>query len=211
MCYIDVTVPMRKDMIHPPGVPPFEYEDVFSMEKGDGANVRKLTFGSHLGTHFDPPYHQVIGGKKGDDLPADYFIGSAKVFELMSGNDISLKDVESLDFEPGDIILFKTPNSRWMLQNELPEEYVTVEMEAARYLVDHGIHAIGIDFPTLDKLGSGDPVHKVFLNAGIPIIEGIYLGETEPGSYQMVALFMSITENDGSPMRVLLKKESESK
>ena len=206
MSYIDVTVPMHKDMIRHPSVPSFESKDVYSMKKGDDANLRLLTFGSHLGTHFDPPYHQISDGAKGEDLPADYFIGRAKVFAFMSGRNISLQDVEGLDFEPGDMVLFKTPNSKLMLQSEYPEEYVTVEMEAAEYLVKKGLHAFGIDFPTLDKLGSGDPVHKVFLRAGVPIVEGIYLGEIEPGTYHMGALFMSVTNNDGSPMRVLLEK-----
>ena len=206
MDYIDITVPMRTGMLHHPVVPPFECEHVFSMDNGDGANLRRFSFGSHLGTHFDPPYHQFRDGKKGEDLPADYFIGKAKVFSFMSGKDIGMEDVAGLEIEKDDIVLLKTPNSKYMLGGKFMEDYVTVTMDAARHLVKAGIRAVGVDYLSLDKFGTDDPTHKVFLGAGVPILEGLYLENVEPGEYEMIALFMSIKESDGGPIRAILKK-----
>jgi len=204
--YIDITVPMREGMIHHPSVPPVEIKKVFSMKEGGGANLSKYCFGSHIGTHFDPPYHQVIDGKKGDEIPADYFIGKTKVFSFMSGEDIDLEDVKDLDIKKGDMVLFKTPSSQYMLGDIFIKNYVTITTSAAENLVKKGIHAVGIDYLSPDKFGSNDDSHKIFLNAGVPIIEGLYLGKVEPGTYKMTAMFMSIKDSDGGPIRAILEK-----
>ena len=206
MDFIDITVPMRPGMLHHPAVPPFECEDVFRMDKGDGANLKRLCFGSHIGTHFDPPYHQINDGKKGEDIPANFFIGKAKVFSFLSGENITLEEVRGLDIDEDDMVLLKTPNSKYMLGDDFIEDYVTITLDAAEFLVNKGIRAIGFDYLSPDEYGSNDPAHKIILGAGVPIIEGLYLGDVEPGTYKMTALFLSIKNSDGGPIRAILEK-----
>jgi arylformamidase len=207
MGYIDITLPVQTGMVHHPSVPPFEYTQIRDMKKGDRSNLRRLCLGSHFGTHFDAPYHMIADGKKGDEMPADIFIGRAKVFSFMSGEDIDEGCVEKLDIEKGDIVLFKTPNSPLMLEEKFTEDYVSVTPGAARMLVDKGARAAGIDYVSIDKYGKYES-HLILLNAGVPILEGLYLANVEPGSYKMTALFMSIKDSDGAPVRAILETGS---
>lgn len=193
-------------MLHHPAVPPFEWEVIYSIDKGDGANLKRICLGTHIGTHYDSPYHQINNGKKGEDIPADFFIGKTKVFSFMSGENVTMEDVKDLDIEEDDIVLLKTPNSKYMLGDDFIEDYVTITLEAAEHLVSKGIRAIGFDYLSPDRYGSDDPAHKIILGAGVPIIEGLYLGEVEPGTYKMIALFMSIKDSDGGPIRAILEK-----
>jgi len=207
MSYIDITVPMRSGMAHYPGDPPVVFEDVHEMKKGAIANVKNYSFGSHTGTHFDPPYHQVMSGITADRIPADFFIGKAKVFAFMSGSDIGLDDVKGLDIEADDIVLFKTPNSPYMLRDEFYKEFVAVKPDAAQFLASKKIRAVGIDYLSIEKFGTKVmKTHHTLLGAGIPIIEGLNLSEAEEGTYQLTAMFMLVEDSDGAPIRAILEK-----
>ena len=206
MSYIDITVPMRHGMAHYPGDPAIIITDVADMRKGDVANVQNYSFGSHTGTHFDPPFHQVMSGAKADELPADIFIGKAKVFEFMSGGDIGLKDVQALDIEQDDIVLLKTGNSARMFEDEFFEDFAGVLPDAAQYLVDKRIRAVGVDYLSIEKYGSKvNHTHHLLLGAGIPIIEGLNLQNAPQGTYKMTALFILIENSDGAPVRAILE------
>ena len=206
MSCIDITVPMKNGMPYFPSVPPVEITIVKQMEKGDPANLKKYCFGSHIGTHYDAPFHQLMSGKKGDEIPADYFIGKAKVFAFMSGKDIDLENVKPLDIEKGDMVLFKTPSGPYMFEDAFREEFVTITPAAAEYLAKREIHAVGIDYLSVDKYGSPQETHHEFFKVGIPIIEGLNLQNVEPGTYKMTALFLAAVDSDGGPIRAILEK-----
>ncbi len=207
MRYIDITVPLRSGMAHYPGDPPVELTSVLDMRTGAVANVKLYSYGSHSGTHFDPPFHQVMTGKKADELPADYFIGRAKVFGFMSGKDIDADDIEGLDIQRDDIVLFKTPNSPLMLEPVFNKDYVGVLPAAAELLVEKGVRAVGVDYLSIEKFASPvNKTHHLLLGAGIPIIEGLYLADAEPGVYKMTAMFMLVEDSDGAPIRAILEK-----
>ena len=55
--HIDITVPLRDGMVHYEGNPGVHLERVLSIAGGDGANVSRLDFGVHSGTHVDAPLH----------------------------------------------------------------------------------------------------------------------------------------------------------
>ena len=128
-----------------------------------------------------------MSGKKGDEIPADYFIGKAKVFAFMSGKDIDLEDVKPLDIEKGDMVLFKTPSGPYMFEDAFREEFVTIT-------------------PAADKYGAPQETHHQFFKVGIPIIEGLNLLNIEPGTYKMTALFLSAVDSDGGPIRAILEE-----
>jgi len=205
MKFIDISVPLKDGMAHYPGDPPIELTVTADMSKGDVCNGKLYSFGSHSATHFDPPFHQISDGIKADEIPADYFIGKAKVFSFMS--DIGLEDVENLGIESGDMILFKTPNSPHMFEDEFIEDFVAVKPDAAEYLAAVGVHAVGVDYLSIDKFASTvNQTHHILLGAGIPIIEGLNLAEAEPGVYRMTAMFVLIDDSDGAPIRAILEK-----
>jgi len=82
----------------------------------------------------------------------------------------------------------------------------------------HFIHgAAGLDTMPLDAtMGEArvidilDPaevtaVHRILLEAGVWIIEGLDLSQTRAGRYEMVCLPVKIHESDGAPARAILR------
>lgn len=207
MSFIDITVPLKHGMAHYPGDPPIAFTKIYDMGEGAPANVKLYSFGSHSATHFDPPFHQVIDGIKADEMPTDYFIGKTRVFSFMFGEDIKLEDVQKLDIEKGDMVLFKTPNGPHMLDDEFREDFVAVKPSAAKFLVKAGVHAVGVDYFSIERFSDTmNETHHILLSAGIPIIEGLNLSEAAPGVYKMTAMFMLIDDSDGAPLRAILEK-----
>lgn len=190
-----------------PGDPDVSLTPVLDMKKGDLANVTHYSYGSHAGTHIDPPYHMIAGGQKADEMPADYFTGKAKVFAFLSGKDIDLEDVAALDIKKGDIVLFKTPNSPRMFEDRFYEDYVSLTSAAAAHLVKIGVRAVGIDYLSIEKYeNEALETHRILLGAGIPIIEGLNLSDAPTGVYKMTAMFMLVEDSDGVPIRAILEK-----
>src|SRR5215468_3077482 len=90
----DVTVTISNDLPVYPGDPPIHIERTKSLEKGDIANVSHLSFGTHIGTHVDPPSHFVPGGKALDQLPLDVLIGPARVIDAGEARVIDVAVIE---------------------------------------------------------------------------------------------------------------------
>lgn len=95
--WIDISVPLKTNMVHWPDNPPVRIERALDLTKGDGANVSKISMGSHTGTHMDAPVHFVQSGKGIDRLPMSVAIGRARV--------IHIEDTVSI--KPGELVPHK--------------------------------------------------------------------------------------------------------
>src|SRR5690242_5948341 len=80
--WIDVSVPLRTGMVHWPDNPPIVIERMLDIERGDTANVSKLSLGAHTGTHMDAPIHFFPTGKGIDTMPLTATIGRARVIDI---------------------------------------------------------------------------------------------------------------------------------
>jgi len=187
---IDVSVPIRPGMVTYPGDPEVRLERVSSIAEGAVANISRLDFGVHSGTHVDAPLHFVDGAPGAEALPLDVLVGPCVV-------------VDGLDAEvaPGtERVLFKTPNSRLWERDEFSEDSVELDGEAAQALVDKGVRLVGIDY-----LSIGDEeTHRVLLEAGVVAVEGLDLRGVEPGDYRLVCAPLKLVGSDGAPARVFL-------
>ncbi len=201
---IDITMPLRHGMARYPDDPVIEFETVLDVKNGATVNLKRYSFGSHSGSHVDAPYHFFPDGKKADELPVDYFIGTAKVFAFK--NDIREEDLAALDIQPDDIVLFRTPGSSRWNDAEYDPNHVCVMESAAQRLADIGVRAVGIDCLTIET-DEAYPTHRILLGAGIPIIEGLNFNEAPPGVYRMTAMLMRIKDSDGAPIRAMLEKQ----
>src|SRR5512140_2300833 len=108
----DISIAISEDTPVFPGDPPIQIERVLQIEKGDLANVSRLAFGNHTGTHIDPPSHFIIGGKTVDQLDLNVLYGPARVVDLGAvGRVITASDLVRANL-PDRIerILFKTRN-----------------------------------------------------------------------------------------------------
>jgi arylformamidase len=205
--WIDVSVPLRSGMVHWPDNPPVQIERMLDMERGDVANVSKLSMGSHTATHMDAPLHFIRTGKGLDEMPLTATVGRARVIEIRDPESVKPEDLSPHGIRRDERILLKTRNSARCWQTDaFIEDFVYISQEAARYLADCGIQTVGIDYLSVGGFWrDGVETHQALLEAGIWIIEGLNLSEVEPGEYELVCLPLKVEEGDGAPARAILR------
>src|SRR5690348_17042051 len=102
---IDISVTLRTGMVHWPGDPPISIERFLDIDRGDAANVSKLTMGAHSGTHMDAPIHFLPNGKGIDEMPLTATIGRARVIEIHDPESIKPADLHPYQIQYGERIL----------------------------------------------------------------------------------------------------------
>jgi arylformamidase len=207
MKIFDITVPLSKELVVYPGDPHVRIDRRTIINKKDAkSNLSRYSFGSHTGTHVDPPFHFLEDGLTVDKLPLELLIGRARVVEVTAPR-IDEPALEEFDFTADVRVLFKTRNSYLWNKREFVEDFVYVTPGAARALVEKGIKVVGIDYLSVDKFGAEEfETHLTFLKAGTVIIEGLDLREIEPGDYEMICLPLKVKDGDGAPARVVLRQ-----
>lgn len=136
----------------------------FVYSRGHGWAVENLVVGSHTATHIDAPYHYgaTSEGKPArriDEVPLEWCFGPGVVLdmrhrkpgEVISSGDLQQKLREiRYSLSPGDIVMIHTgAATRW----GTPEYFQQPGLDRAStlWLVEQGIHMIGIDAWTLDR------------------------------------------------------------
>lgn len=212
MKYYDLTVALSQEIPVYPGDPPFQRKIVADVETGDVCTVSHLCFGSHTGTHVDPPAHFVAGGRTLDELQLEVLIGPARVVELPEAETITRELISRADLAGVKRVIFKTRNSKlWANSvNEFTTEFVYLETDAAELLVELGVKLVGIDYLSVEKFKFDEPTtHYALLRNDVVIIEGLNLTGVPSGDYELICLPMKVKGGDGAPARVVLRELSD--
>jgi arylformamidase len=204
--WIDVTVPVRHEMVHWPGNPPVQLVRTADVKKGDPATLSLLSLGVHTGTHVDAPIHFLADGAGVDAVPLEALIGEVRVLAIRDPHSIGAAELRGFDPREGERLLFKTRNSgrQWGTAAFLTD-FVFLSLEAARLLAERRVRTVGIDYLSIAGMDEGVPTHVALLQAGVCIVEGLDLSAVEPGAYDMVCLPLRLAGADGAPARVLLR------
>ena len=208
--WIDISVPLRTGMVHWPGDIPITIQQTFDMQRGDVANLRTLSMSAHTGTHMDAPLHFIAEGQSIDTIPFDATVGQARVIEIEDEHAITRVELEQYEPQLGERLLFKTRNSSigWAECRYFLKDFVALNPDAARYLVECGVRTIGVDYLSIGPFGDeGVETHHVILGAGIWAIEGLNLANVDAGTYELVCLPLKIAGGDGAPARAILRKQ----
>ncbi|MCR3906395.1 MAG: cyclase family protein [Tenericutes bacterium] len=164
-----------------------------------------LSFNLHTGTHMDFPLHMIPSGESSDTLDLARLITEVKVFDLQHLDDcIDVEDIESLDIQAGDFVLFKTRNS---YEETFNFEFIYLNHAASQYLATKEIKGVGVDGLGVERNQENHPTHKTLFKHDIIIIEGLRLKEVEEGSYMMYALPLKVKGSDALPLSVILVEE----
>lgn len=156
----------------------------------------------HTGTHVDSPLHMINDGDTMESISIEDLVGNIKLFDLTNVEDrITKKDLEQLDIQKGDFILFKTKNS---FDDEFNFEFIFVAEDAAQYLAEVGIKGVGIDALGIERSQPGHPTHRTLFKHHIIVVEGLRLKDVPQGEYFMVAAPIKVQGTDAAPARVLL-------
>ncbi len=203
---VDVSMPLFTGMPAFPGDPAFSVQAAKSVDRGDPYSVSALSFGSHAGTHVDPPSHFLPGGAGIDQVDLGRLNGPALVVEVsQSRTTVGATDVAGVP--PGtERVLLKTTNShRWKGRLEFFPDYVALDETGAEALLARGVRLVGIDSLSVESDPSGAfPVHHRLLGAGALILEGLLLADVAPGPCEMHCLPLLVRGGDGGPARVFL-------
>lgn len=207
---IDLTYPLSAQTVMFPGFPQPEIEPFYTIEK-EGANVSRINFVSHVGTHIDAPRHMLAGTRTVDELSLERLIGEAVVVDI-SGREnpalISLADLQRYDniIHPGDILLVITGVYKAYGTPAYNDAYPALATDAANWLVKKEIAAYATDATSIEVPGSsGNPAHKILLGSEIPIIENLCnLERLSQPRVRFTCLPLKVKGGDGAPCRVVV-------
>lgn len=203
----DITLTLSPHLPVWPGDPAVVLERFQRMEDGALANVSRLALSVHAGTHVDAPYHFVSEGRSVDELPLQLFIGRAYVAAFPQVDMITADDLQAAHIPPRTRrLLLKTRNSEFWAQGEqtFRSDYVALTPEAARWLVQRGVKLVGVDYLSVAPFHDPVPTHRVLLEEGVVVVEGLNLADVEPGRYTLYCLPLKLRAADGAPARAVL-------
>ncbi len=204
----DISVPLSRELPAFPGDPRVEIEPVSRIAGGDAANVSRLSFSTHSGTHIDPPRHFDDRGMAADGLPLSLLIGDAFLADLSGTKAIGRAELSPLPLAGVERLLLKTGNSLLWGRRDFVADFAHLAPDGARYLVDMGIRLIGIDYLSLERIDGDWGIHRLLLDNGIVILEGLNLGGICQGDYELICLPLKIAGGDGAPARALLRAKA---
>lgn len=169
-----------------------------------GVYESEVTMNLHTGTHIDYPLHALENGETSETEDLEVLTGKAKVFDLSNVKEaIDYEDIKSLNIEANDFVIFKTRNS---FVETFDFDFVYVNENAARYLVDKKIRGVGIDSLGIERAQAGHPTHNLLLGAGIVILEGLRLKNIKQDTYELYCLPLKIKNVEAVPVRAILIK-----
>jgi arylformamidase len=202
----DISVSIKTGGLVYPGNPEILIEPQQAISRGAGANVSRISFGSHTATHVDAAKHFFDDGETIDRIALERFIGPA----LLIAVDDSLSSVTAGDLEQHDLnghtrILIRTRNSSLLGDPEFRRDYTFLSPDGAAYLVEKGIDLVGVDYLSIEQFHSGHHrTHRTLLENNIVIVEGLNLSGIQPGTYEFVCLPLRLEGLDGAPARAVL-------
>mgnify|MGYP005855171005 CR=1 FL=1 len=215
MHIIDLTVPIGDDTLSPPSVNLKLH--LTSYHRGPGFwQASKVEMLLHTGSHVDFLKHVKKDGETAADVDLSRVCGLAKVIDLSfagPNHAISIVDLEAHapKIEAGDIVLVRTDwtEKHW---GDFPTYYLESPYclpEAAQWLVDRKVRAIGFDCfseycARLPDFTSEDfIIHKIILENGAILMQQMTGLSKLPidRPFLFFAPFVKLREAEGSPAR----------
>jgi arylformamidase len=202
----DVSVPIRGGGLIYPGNPPIAVEAQQAIAQGAGANVSRISFGSHTGTHVDAAKHFFDDGETIDAVSLEKMVGPALLIAVPDdAASVTAEILRQVDLGPHKRLLIRTRNSALLSDPEFHRDYTFLAPDGAEYLVQQRIELVGVDYLSIEQFRSGHHrTHRTLLSNGVVIVEGLDLSEPPPGEYDFCCLPLKLEGLDGAPARAIL-------
>jgi arylformamidase len=203
----DVSISVRTGGLVYPGNPEILIEPQQAISQGAGANVSRITFGSHTGTHVDAAKHFFDDGQTIDQIPPGKFVGPAVLIAFDEPDRVSVgaDDLMKHSLNGQKRVLIRTRNSKRLDNPEFDKGYVFLAPDGAEYLVSLGVKLVGVDYFSVEQFHSGHHrTHRILLERGIIIVEGLDLTGPPLGPYELRVLPLRLAGLDGAPARAVL-------
>jgi arylformamidase len=192
------------------GDAPMKFDFIKDMRKGDPLTLSAYSLGAHSGTHVDAPMHFVRDGASIERLSLDPFIGRARVIDIdETVQAITAAELGRHQWKGAERVLFRTRSSvrGWMSSSTFHRDFAYIAPDAAQLLADAGVKLVGIDYISAEQFGAPAPLtHRILLGQGIPIVEGLSLGNVSAGDYDVIILPIKVAGHEGAPARAVLRR-----
>ncbi len=205
--WIDISMPLYPGMVHRPEDPPFQIEGVKDREEVDNIHVSRISMSSHAGTHIGAPLEVGHSVRSIDQLRFSATIGLAKVIEIQDKKAVKAEELKKHRIYPHDRILLKTRNSSSdSTHRGHNEDSIYLDRTAAAWLAERRVSTVGIDSLFIGgNQKNGKEIHRILIQAGILIIEGLEFSQVKAGEYMLICLPLKIQNGDGAPARAILQ------
>jgi kynurenine formamidase len=185
----------------------------------------------HAGTHVDAPSHYFRDGDSSEKIDLSKLIGPAAVIDVRhldgeaedgASPAITVAHLEAWEaehgrFEPGEIALLLTGWSKHYVKGEAGRAFLhepvvlqsrpawpAPEADAAIFLHERGLNAIGIDAPSMGSAEEGNEVHRAGLSREMAFIEGLTnLDQLPARGASFVFLPIKMAVASGAPGRAI--------
>ena len=208
MKIVDISVSISAGLPVWPGDPQIEIERYRLISDGNNSNDSRIACSVHSGTHVDAPAHFIENGASVEQLPLEILMGPVTVVELVEAEIITPELLEAQALAPQTRrLLIKTKNSALWADpgHQFNPDFVALNSESARWIVNKGIDLVGIDYLSIQMFKDAEaPTHRTLLEAGIVIVEGLDLRKVAPGDYQLFCLPIKLAGCEGAPARAVL-------
>jgi arylformamidase len=183
----------------------------FSME---GRETRKITLGTHTGTHLDAPRHFIPGGLTIERIPLAQINGPASVLDFSQLPDETVIDTDllqqTLADRPVERLIFRYD---WDVKALGTPRYYHghpyLSQQACKWLVAQGCQLVAFDAPQPDNPAHcrgaelDAPNHKILLGNNVMIGECLVnIRELTQPVVNLVFAPIKLLEGDGAPSRV---------
>jgi len=182
----------------------------------------QLVMNEHNGTHVDAPAHFISDAKPHahvtiENVPLTNLIGRGarlqcrgfKENDYVPKSFVTAWEAKHGVLQAGDIVVFDFGwAEHWGLRpadKRYLENWPGVSMEAAEYLLEKKVAAIGVDTLSPDPPAalSSKPIHPVVLEKQMLIIENLCNLDELPDFFLFLALPLKIRAGSGSPIRAV--------
>ena len=181
-----------------------------------GFSARNLLISEHAGTHSDGVWEYNPNGPTIDNMPLEYFWGSAICLDLSHiryPSYIEPKDLEEAlvrsgqEIRLGEIVLIYTGHHNRNFGTDMfQKEYSGLSYNAAKWLAEKGVVNIGVDAPAIDLTPDDNDfsAHLVCGEYNITNTENLCnLDQLANKRFLYIGLPLKIREGTGSPIRAV--------
>lgn len=168
-------------------------------------NITQISIGSHQGTHLDAMYHFLDEGKTIDQMPLDWFYGSASMIRVpkKANEVVTVEDLQPYVhlLQPEAKVILETGWHKRFGSEDFFTGFPSLSQAAARFLAEKGIRMLGMDMPTPGK--DWYELHHILLPKEIVIVESLANLHLVPDHFIFIGFPLNFKGRDGSPIRAV--------
>ncbi len=176
-----------------------------------GLNTSSIMLGSHIGTHMDAARHFYESGYSIEDTPLEKCVGDVSIVDVRhrgQGDCLQVEDLQKYKLKER-VLLYFGWAEYWGTEEYL-RGFPYLDLEAAKYMWEHGVKLIAMDTPSPDTQPRGDgkeyEIHKFMLKNNVIFVESLINTDQIDlnKKYDFIALPLKLSGVDASPCRAIL-------